>query len=342
MKLSEIAHLLGGVLIGDGDIEIKGVRGIEDAQEGDITLFTGGRYREALLNTKASAVITKERIKELEIPLIVVKNPYRAFAEVLKLFEEKFQHIRGVSQKAFVSSSAEIEEDVTIYPGAHIGPKSRISRGVIIYAGVYIGEKTSIGEESIIYPNVTIREKVEIGKRVIIHPGAVIGADGFGYLYENGVHHKIPQIGGVIIGDDVEIGANTTIDRATTGYTIIGDGTKIDNLVQIAHNVKIGKNCIIVSQTGISGSCVIGDNVTLAGQVGISDHVEIVDGVIIGAKSGVSSSIKKPGAYSGIAAIPHKRWLRCQAIYSKLPELLNRIREIEKQLQKQQERTMEI
>jgi UDP-3-O-[3-hydroxymyristoyl] glucosamine N-acyltransferase len=206
----------------------------------------------------------------------------------------------------------------------------------VLYPGVYVGEGSTIGEGTIIYPNVTIRENVTIGKNSIIHAGAVIGSDGFGYVFENGQHYKIPQVGGVVVEDNVEIGANVSIDRATLGNTIIATGTKIDNLVQIAHNVKIGQNCIIVAQTGISGSSVLGNGVILAGQVGIVDHVTLADRVMIGAKSGVSNDIQEAGAYSGIPAIPHKVWLKAQALYAKLPELAKRLREVERLREKEQ------
>jgi UDP-3-O-[3-hydroxymyristoyl] glucosamine N-acyltransferase len=190
----------------------------------------------------------------------------------------------------------------------------------------------TVGDDSFIHPNVTVRERVKIGRKVIVHSGTVIGSDGFGYVQEKGGHYKIPQVGGVIIGDDVEIGANVCIDRATSGNTIIGSGTKIDNLVQVAHNVKIGRNCIIVAQVGISGSVDIGDGVILAGQVGIKDHVKIGPGAVVAAQAGVSGDIPGGRIYSGTPAIPHGTSLRALNLYSKLPEYVKRIREIEKKL----------
>jgi UDP-3-O-[3-hydroxymyristoyl] glucosamine N-acyltransferase len=222
-------------------------------------------------------------------------------------------------------------KEVSIHPFAYISDNVTIGRDTIIYPGVFIGEGTVIGDGCTIYANVTIREKVTVGNRVIIHSGSVIGSDGFGYVWEEGRHYKIPQVGGVIIGEDVEIGANVTIDRATTGNTIIGRGTKIDNLVQIAHNVTIGERSIIVAQVGIAGSSEIGNFVTLAGQVGIPDHVKIADGCIIGAQAGVMGNLSK-GIYLGSPAMPHRDWLRSTALFSKLPELNRRIKELEEKV----------
>jgi len=203
-----------------------------------------------------------------------------------------------------------------------------------------VGENTTVGKDCMIYPNVVLRENVKVGNKVIIHSGSVIGSDGFGYVFEEGRYHKIPQVGGVIIGDDIEIGSNVSIDRATTGNTIIGKGTKIDNLVQIAHNVKIGENTIIVAQVGIAGSTEVGDFVTLAGQVGIADHVKIGSGTVIGAQSGIASDLTK-GFYTGSPALPHREWLRAHALFAKLPELYKKIKELEKKIKELERRNPE-
>ena len=335
MKLSELAAYVNGEVKGDDTLEITGIKGINEAGPGEITFLSNNRYKKALGQSRASAVIAKEVIEGLNIAHLIVDNPYYAFAIVLEVFNERPKPAKGISQNAYVSSNAYVEEDVTIFDRVYVSDRCHISKEVILYPGVFIGQGVSIGQGTIIHPNVTIRENVTIGKNVIVHAGAVIGSDGFGYVFEKGKHHKIPQVGGVIVEDNVEIGANATIDRATLGNTIIGAGTKIDNLVQIAHNVRIGNNCIIVAQTGISGSSVLGNGVVLAGQVGVVDHVSLADGVMVGAKSGIATDIKEAGGYSGIPAIPHKVWLKAQSLYAKLPELTRRLREIERLYEKE-------
>ncbi|HLC16971.1 MAG TPA: UDP-3-O-(3-hydroxymyristoyl)glucosamine N-acyltransferase, partial [Thermodesulfovibrionia bacterium] len=263
MKLSELAVCVQGRVVGDGTIEIKGIKGINEAEAGDITFISHNRYKKAISQSKASAVIAKEMIDGIALPHLLVNNPYYAFAKVLEIFHKKESPTPGISQKAYISPDAYVDNGATVFEGVYVGPLCHIERGTVLYPGVYVGEGSTIGEGTIIHPNVTIRENVTIGKNSIIHAGAVIGSDGFGYVFENGKHHKIPQVGGVVVEDNVEIGANVSIDRATLGNTIIATGTKIDNLVQIAHNVKIGQNCIIVAQTGISGSSVLGNGVIL-------------------------------------------------------------------------------
>ncbi|MEK7823189.1 MAG: UDP-3-O-(3-hydroxymyristoyl)glucosamine N-acyltransferase, partial [Nitrospirota bacterium] len=261
-------------------------------------------------------------------------NPYLAFARTLEIFYKAPFNPLGISKESIIGENVSFGSDVSVYPNVYISNNVAIGNRVTIFPFVYIGENVSVGDDSVIYPNAAIREKVKIGKRVIIHSGAVIGSDGFGYVREKEKHYKIPQVGGVIIEDEVEIGANVTIDRATLGNTVIGSGTKIDNLVHIAHNVKTGKNCIILAQVGISGSVEIGDNVVLAGQVGIADHKRIADGVMVVGKSGVTNNLE-PGVYSGTPAIPHKDWLRAQSIYAKLPDILRRLQELERKIKKE-------
>jgi len=332
MKLKEIAELFDGEIIGDPEIEIKGVAGIPDSDEGDITFLSSTKLTNECIKSRASAVIVKNHIPEIEKPQIKVTNPQYAFAKLLGHFYMKPLMPTGISDKAYVSDKARVGKDVSIYPMTFISDYVTIGDKTVIYPEVFIGENSSVGDGCIIYPNVTIREKIKIGSRVIIHSGAVIGSDGFGYVFEKGIHYKIPQIGGVIIGDDVEIGANVTIDRATTGNTVIGKGTKIDNLVQIAHNVKIGENSIIVSQVGIGGSSEIGNYVVIGGQVGIADHAKIDDGCMIGAQSGIMGHLKK-GIYSGSPVIPHRDWLKAIAIFARLPELNKKIKELEDKIE---------
>lgn len=334
MKLSELAKLIGGEIVGDPDIEISGVSGITEAQAGYITYLHDKKFLKNASAIHASAVIVKDKTELLQTSMLVVKNPQYAYAKALEVFYKKPAEYTGVSDKAFIGENVNLGNNVSVHHFACICDRVVIGSGGTICPGVYIEDGVTIGDNTFIYPNVTIRGNTIIGSNVTIHSGTVIGSDGFGYVLEQGRHYKIPQVGGVIIEDSVEIGSNVTIDRGTTGNTIIGSGTKIDNLVQIAHNVKIGSNSIIVSQVGISGSVEIGDSVILAGQVGVRDHVRIGNRAIIGAQSGIGGNIPEGQIYSGSPAIPHKTWLRAQSIYSKLPEYLKRIQELERKLEK--------
>lgn len=333
MKLHDIAKIVAGSLSADYDIEISGVAGISEAREGDITFLSGTRLLKDLRNSRASAVLVKDFIGDLEKPQIKTADPQYAFARLLSYFYVKPHPVKGISDKAFVATGASIGSNVTVYDFAYIAEGVTIGSGSVIYPGVFIGEGSSVGEGCLIYPNVTIREKVLIGNRVIVHANTVIGSDGFGYVFAEGRHNKIPQVGGVIIEDDVEIGAGVTIDRATTGTTIIGKGTKIDNLVQVAHNVRVGRNVILVAQMGIAGSARIGDGVLIGGQVGIADHAVIEAGTMIGGQSGVLGDVGK-GVYSGTPAIPHRNWLKSSALFAKLPEMNKRIDELEEKVKK--------
>jgi len=329
MKLRELAALIGGRIAGDPEVEITGVAGIENAKEGDITFLHDHNY---IPEVSASALIVKEEIDGLTLSLLVADNPQFTFARALEVFYVKPYSPSGISERAVIGSNVKMGDDVSVHPNACISNDVELGSRVTLSSGVFLGEGVTVGDDSFIYPNVTIREKVRIGKKVIVHSGAVIGSDGFGYVPEKGSHYKIPQVGGVIVEDDVEIGANVCIDRATVGNTIIGCGTKIDNLVQVAHNVKIGRNCIIVAQVGISGSVEIGDGAIIAGQVGVKDHVKIGAGTIVAAQAGVTGDIPAGQIYSGTPAIPHGTSLRAQSLYSKLPEFVKRMREIEKKL----------
>jgi UDP-3-O-[3-hydroxymyristoyl] glucosamine N-acyltransferase len=332
MDLKNIAALISGEIVGDAETQITGVAGITDAQHGDITYLVGTKLLQDLLRSKASAVIVKETIEGYEKPQVRVRNPRYAFAKLLFFFFPKKATFSGISDKAFIAENAVLRDNVIVYPFAYIAEGAEIGPHTVIFPGVHIGEGSIIGEGCTLYPNVVIREGVSIGNRVIIHPGAVIGSDGFGYVFEEGMHYKIPQIGRVVIEDDVEIGANVTIDRATTGVTVIGRGTKIDNLVHVAHNVRIGRNVLLVAQAAIAGSCDIGDGVIIAGQAGIADHASIEAGTVIRAQSGVRSGLLKQGEYMGSPILPLRDHLRSHAIFSQLPELKKRLYELERRI----------
>jgi UDP-3-O-[3-hydroxymyristoyl] glucosamine N-acyltransferase len=328
MNLRELAEILGCRIVGDPDIEINGISEVQKAKEGDLTFLTNPRYRKFLKNTKASAVILEREIEEPGLSQLICEEPYVAFAKALSIFYPEELPESGISDKATISDSAKIEENCYIGDNVYIGENVRIGKNVKLFPGVYIGENCEVGDNTVIFPNVTIYERTKIGRFVRVHAGTVIGSDGFGYAFSKKEMkiYKVPQTGGVIIEDFVEIGANTAIDRGTIGDTVIGEGTKIDNLVQIGHNVKIGKYCFIVSQVGISGSTKIGDFVTLAGKVGVAGHIEIANNVTVGAKAGITKSIKEPGTYAGFPARPYREWKKIQVLIDRLPEIYGKIK----------------
>ena len=328
LTVKEFAEIVHGVIVGDPEKEITGVAGVGDAGEGDVTFVSSPRYVRYLSGTKAACVIAKDAISDLAIPQIIVGNPLFAFARALEHFYPKAVHAVGISDLSSVAESASLGEHVSIHPFVCIEDHASIGNETVVMPGAFIGKGSKIGSRCLIYPNVTIREGVSIGDSVIIHAGTVIGSDGFGYVHEQGEHYKIPQVGGVIIESDVEIGSNVSVDRATTGNTVVRRGTKIDNLVQIAHNVTIGQNALITSQVGIAGSSEIGDFVVLGGQAGIADHTTIASGTMIAAQAGLKGQFTK-GIYAGSPAIPHPVWLKAQALFGRLPEMHRKIRELE-------------
>ena len=336
-KLKELAEWVDGTVIGDEEIEISGVASIEEAQAEEITFIANPKYLPKLSQTNASAVIVSKEVTRADKPLLCVTNPYLAFAKVLTLLSHKPYRPKGIDSKTWVSPTAKLGKDLTLYPFVYIGDHCSIGDRVTLYPGVYVGEDSSIGEDSTLFPNVSVYSGTVIGKRVILHSGVVVGSDGFGYVKDGKKNIKIPQIGRVEIEDDVEIGANTTVDRAALGKTIIQKGVKIDNLVQVAHNVTIGEDSIIVAQVGISGSTKIGNNVTLAGQVGVVGHIEIGDNVMVGAQSGVTHDLPANQGYVGSPALPHREFLRAITIFPKLPEMKKTLIEIEKRLKKIEE-----
>lgn len=341
MTVYEIAEKIQAKVIGDGGISIQSVGKIEEAGAGQISFIANPKYLRYLADTKASAVIISNSIaddalpKREEMPVLLrTADAYKAFLHVLQLFNHPSQILPpGVHPTAVIAQSAEIGTDVRI--GAHvvIGENCSIGAQTVLAHGTVIGDNVHVGEKTILYPNITIREGCKIGSRVIIHSGTVIGSDGFGFAPgEDGRYSKIPQTGIVVIEDDVEIGSNCSLDRATLGETRICKGAKLDNLIQVAHNVVIGENTVIAGQSGISGSTKIGKQCIIAGQVGIVGHIEITDNVIIGGQSGVSKSLTKPGTYFGFPAKEHGRALRIEAVIRQLPELLKEIEDLQKEV----------
>jgi len=332
--LKEIAELIDGEVVGDGNIVITGVCGIKEACEGDITFVANPKYSPLIEKTRASAIITSRDIKNAPKPIVRTENPSLAFAKMVSLIRpSEIRYPHGIHPTVILGKDVVLGKDVAIGPYAVIEDNVSIGDKTIIYAGCYVGHHVKIGDNTLVYPDVSIRERVTIGHRVIIHSGTVIGSDGFGFATIKGIHHKIPQIGTVIIEDDVEIGSNVTIDRARFDKTLIGRGTKIDNLVQIAHNVIIGENSIIVAQVGISGSTIIGRGVTLAGQAGLVGHITIGDGAVVAAQAGVTKSILPNIKVSGYPAKPHDVAKRTNACIQNLPRLYNTVAQLKKKIE---------
>jgi len=328
--LKEIAQLIDGEVVGDETVVITGISGIKEAKDGDLAFLANPKYIHLMDVTKATAIITSREIKSAPKPIIRTDNPSLAFAKMVSFLAPNEQvHPSGIHPTAVIGQNVKLGRDVALQPHVVLSDHVEVGDRTVVYAGCYIGHHAKIGADCLIYPNVSIRERVQIGDRVVIHSGSVIGSDGFGFATVKGVHHKIPQIGTVVVEDDVEIGANVTIDRARFGKTSIGRGTKIDNLVQIAHNVTIGENSIIVAQAGISGSTMIGKNVTLAGQAGLVGHITIGDNAVVAAQAGVTKSVPPDTCVSGYPAKPHDKAKRINACVQKLPELFKAIKQLE-------------
>ncbi|PKN30635.1 MAG: UDP-3-O-(3-hydroxymyristoyl)glucosamine N-acyltransferase [Deltaproteobacteria bacterium HGW-Deltaproteobacteria-21] len=332
ITLEALSERLGAEVHGRRSVSIKGINSLSEAVSGEISLYMDRRYMDALKSTKASAIIVRGKTDLFDGPQLIVRNPALAYAEVAALFCPALSRYPGISREAVIHETSTIAEDVSIYPFVYVGEGTVIERGATLFPGVYVGDGVKVGRNTVLYPNVTLMPRVIVGDDVIIHAGTVVGSDGFGFVRDGARSVKISQLGTVQIDDNVEIGANNTIDRAALGKTWIKKGVKTDNLVQIAHNVTIGENSIIVAQTGISGSVTVGSQVIIGGQVGISDHLEIGDRVMIGSQSGVAKSIPSGEVVSGTPTMPHRLWLKTRGLIAKLPELNERIHALEKKL----------
>lgn len=342
ITLRDLAAQLQARLAGDGDTVITGVAGIETAASGHLTFLANPKYAQHLAATRASAILIPPessgfRLNSHDVPpglaLLFHPNPYYAFLKALRYFNPGPPAPEpGVDRSAIIGKRVRLADGVHVGPNCVIEDDVSLGQGTVVLAGSFIGTCSVLGENCCIGPTTTILPGCTLGSRVRIHPGTVVGADGFGYAPYQGKHHKIPQVGGVTIGDDVEVGACCAIDRATMGQTVIGRGTKIDNLVQIAHNVQIGEDCIIVSQVGISGSTKLGDRVTLAGQVGVIGHIEIGAGAIVAAQSGIAKSIPAGEQRWGSPAVDLGRQKRIIASLRTLPEHVKTMRSLEKRI----------
>ena len=338
--IKEAAQVVNGRVTGDEDLVVSKLSRIEEAEQGDLTFLYHPSYEKYFSTTKASAILVKPGFNKTreDLTYIEVEFPDKAFSKIIIQYYTPELRLKDIDDTAFIHAEAEVGKGVAIGKNVVISAGCRLGNNVKVYHNTVLLENVEIGDDSVLYPNVSIREDCILGKRVIVHPNVVIGSDGFGYNpEESGKYEKIPQIGNVIIEDDVEIGANSTIDRAAVGSTVIKRGTKIDNLVQIAHNVTIGEDTAISAQTGISGSTKIGNRCIMAGQVGVAGHLEICDNVVLMAKAGISKSLKKPGYYFGYPAKELKVSHRLEAHIRNLPDYSERISLLERELKKLQD-----
>jgi UDP-3-O-[3-hydroxymyristoyl] glucosamine N-acyltransferase len=333
LKLRELAERLGCELRGDGDVEIGGVAGIEQAGPGDVTFLANPRYASHLATTRAAAVILAPG-HEAPLPCLVCDNPYLAFARAVAVVRPPGRPAPGVHPSAQVDASAVLGPDVHVGALAVVGRDVRVGARSTLHPQVVLYEGVEVGEDCVLHSGVQVRERCRLGNRVVVQNGAVIGGDGFGFARDaQGRYQKFPQVGIVVIEDDVEIGALTAIDRAALGETRIGRGTKLDNLVQVGHSVAIGEDSVLAGQVGVAGSTRIGSRVTLAGQVGVAGHLTIGDGVVATAQTGIPGSVEKGLVVSGYPAIENRAWLRSSAVFAKLPELQRRLRELERKVE---------
>jgi len=340
--LTDLAARVGGRVEGDGSLAIERVMPLEAAGPGDVSFYANPKYRAELQATRAGAVIVGEN--EPVPPgraLLRAANPYLAFAKISTLFHPPREALPEIAPGAVVHESARVHPSAQLMPLAYVGPEAEVGARTILHPGVVLAERARVGDDCILYPNVVVREQCVVGHRCILQPGAVVGADGFGFAFdmegEEGSgprHYKVPQAGIAVLEDDVELGANTCVDRATLGRTVIRQGAKIDDLVMIAHNVEVGPLSLLAAQAGISGSTRLGMGVLCGGQVGIVGHLEIGDGARVGAQAGVAHDIPAGETYSGYPASPHAEWRKQVAALKRLPEMLKRVRELEKEVEK--------
>lgn len=337
ITLKEIALFLGGTIVGSDNIVIENIRPIEDAGEGDITFLANKKYLKQLSTTQASAILAAPQTQAEGKNLVLVDDPYAAFGRLLVLFYPVEHSYNGISKDAYIEEGADVSPAATVFPRVYISRGTKVEKGAVIYPGVFIGSNACIGESSVLYANVTVYSGSLIGKRVILHSGVVVGSDGFGFAAPGQGNYKIPQVGFVQIDDDVEIGANSTIDRGTLGKTWIGRNVKIDNLVQVAHNVVIGENSVITAQVGISGSTRLGKSVIVGGQTGIVGHINIGDNAMIAAGSGIHKEIAPGQIFAGNPQLPYRQWLRVEACRAKLPEMKATLEELKRKIEILQE-----
>lgn len=333
-RVDELAKQAGGSLIGDGSVEIAGIASLAEAGPKDLSFFASDKYSDALARTRAGALLTAKQVPTLKIPQIVLPDPFLGINSLINLFHppDGAKPPTGIDSQAKVSDSARIGEGASIGPFVFVGEGASIGARTVIHSGAYVGPQVQLGDEVVVWPNVVIREGSVIGSRVTIHAGAVIGADGFGFARRNGRFIKLRHVGIVLIEDDVEIGANATIDRANLGRTLIRRGVRLDNLVHIGHNVEVGEDTAMAAQCGVSGSTVIGKRVMMGGQVGMADHLRIGDDSILMGQSGVIGNVPARAKVTGYPARPHREVLRAQAEMRGLARIKAKLRAIEEKL----------
>ncbi|MGE4263091.1 MAG: UDP-3-O-(3-hydroxymyristoyl)glucosamine N-acyltransferase [Desulfovibrio sp.] len=338
MRLSEVAGKVGLTFSGH-DIEVSGVNTLGKAGPGDIAPLLSRKYLPQLATTQAGAVLCEAKHAPQGANCLITENPKLDWARIVALFAKPQGCLTGISPQAFVHPDAEIGAGVTLYPFVFVGARAQVGRGATLFPGVYVGEDCVVGAGATLYPNVVLMAGTVLGEGVIIHAGAVLGSDGYGYAQGPAGHVKVPQVGNVVIGRDVEIGANTAIDRAALESTTVGDGTKIDNLVQIAHNVETGRHCLIISQVGIAGSTKLGNGVVLAGQAGLRDNITLGDGVQVAAQSGVGQDLPPGTIVGGSPSMDAATFLKVSLTLPKLPELMRRVKRLEKAAEGQDKET---
>lgn len=332
VSLQEIQTAIGGEIVGSPSTQIMGASSLEEAEPGDLAYVASDRQIGPARRSQASAFVVSRPIQALNPPQLVVASPAYTLARIIQQFFMAPYTARGIAESVSKGADVQIGPDPSIWPFVTLGDRVNLGARVTLYPGVFVGDDCQVGDDTVLYPHVTVMQGCVIGHRVTVHSGTVIGSDGFGYLQEGGIHHKVPQIGTVVIEDDVELGSNVSVDRGTFGRTVIKRGTKVDNLVQIAHNVTVGEHCILVAQVGIAGSTTLGDQVMVGGQAGISDHVEVGDEAKIAARSGVNRNIAAHEVVSGAPILPHETWVRAQAVVGRLPDLRQQVRDLEKRV----------
>ncbi|MCK8816372.1 UDP-3-O-(3-hydroxymyristoyl)glucosamine N-acyltransferase [Natroniella sulfidigena] len=338
-KLKELAQLVTGEVVGDQDFEVEGVGGADNADSNQVTFALNQEFFQQAVQGAGAIIVTEDLVRDdVRQPLIVVENPRLAFAKIAKVFMPQPYERPEISKQAVVSPKAEIGEEVSIHPGVVIEAGAKIGDRVILAPGVYIGHDVEIGQDSIIHPNVVIEYECKLGNKVEVNAGAVIGCQGYGFETGANGHEKVPQFGNVVIEDRVELGANVTIDRAATGSTVIAQGTKVDNLVHIAHNVEVGADSLLIAQVGIAGSTKLGERVTLAGKSGVVGHLEIGDDVTVGAYSAVTNDVADDSFVSGYPAHDHRQERRIKAARKKLPQMMKKMRKLEKKVAQLEEK----
>ncbi|HPC82747.1 MAG TPA: UDP-3-O-(3-hydroxymyristoyl)glucosamine N-acyltransferase [Thermoanaerobaculaceae bacterium] len=332
VTLGELARRLDGAVVGDAGLVVTGVRPLGDAGPEHLSFYHNRRYLHAARQSRAGALLVASAEGFAGRNLLVVKQPYAALADVLEFFHPLERPPAGVHPTAVVADSAEVAPSAAIGPHAVVGERAAIGEGAVVGAGCYVGDDAVVGAETWLHPHVVIEPQCRVGARCILHAGVVVGSDGFGFATVEGEHRKVPQTGIVVIEDDVELGANVCVDRATLGETRIGRGSKVDNLVQIAHNVRVGEGCLLVSQSGISGSTELGRHVVMAGQSGAVGHIRLAERTVVTAKTGVTEDTEPGSTVSGFPSRPHREWLKAMAHLYQIDDLRRRIAELEKAL----------